>query len=150
MTLSEEQKQTIAQRLSDGASISDIQRLITDEFGGVITFMETRFLIDDLNLELKEPDPEPEVVEEASDTESPSDLPSDAAGGISVEIDKITQPGVSLSGTVAFRDGVSAKWYVDESGRLGLDPEQEGYQPSPEDLQAFQQELHRLMQGPEY
>jgi hypothetical protein len=62
MNLSDEQKQIIAQRLSDGASISDIQRLVTDDFNGSMTFMETRFLIDDLNLDLKEP----EVAEEAT------------------------------------------------------------------------------------
>ena len=62
MNLSDEQKQIIAQRLSDGASISDIQRLVTDEFNGSMTFMETRFLIDDLNLDLQEP----EVAEEAT------------------------------------------------------------------------------------
>ena len=53
MNLSDEQKQTIAQRLADGESIADIQRLITSEFGVAMTFMETRFLLDDLNLDLK-------------------------------------------------------------------------------------------------
>jgi|TARA_B110000495_G_scaffold156381_1_gene139872 hypothetical protein len=157
MNLSEEQKQIIAQRLSDGASISDIQRLVTDEFNGSMTFMETRFLIDDLNLDLKEPEPEPEPEPEISEEPSVAheaeatlvDEPAAGASSVSVEIDTIKQPGTSLSGTVTFSDGVSAKWYVDPNGRLGLDPEQPDYQPNPADIEAFQIELQSRMQGPE-
>ena len=151
MNLSDEQKQIIAQRLSDGASISDIQRLVTDEFNGSMTFMETRFLIDDLNLDLKEP--EPEVAEEAAvaqDAEATLvEEPTTGAGSVSVDVNKINQPGTALSGTVTFSDGVSAKWYVDPTGRLGLDPEQEGYQPNPADIETFQMELQSKMQGPQ-
>lgn len=150
MNLSDEQKQTIAQRLSDGASISDIQKLVTDEFKGSMTFMETRFLIDDLNLELKQEDPEPEAIDEPSATEAMlADEPIGGSGAVSVEIDAIKQAGVALSGTVTFSDGVSAKWYIDPSGRLGLDPEQADYQPSPADIESFQLQLQSKMQGPE-
>lgn len=157
MNLSDEQKQIIAQRLSDGASISDIQRLVTDEFSGSMTFMETRFLIDDLNLDLKEPEPEPEP--EPENAEEPTvaqegeatlvDEPAAGASSVSVEIDTIKQPGTAVSGTVTFSDGVSAKWYVDPNGRLGLDPEQADYQPNPADIEAFQIKLQGMMQGPE-
>ncbi len=158
MNLSDEQKQTIAQRLADGASISDIQRLITDEFEVHATFMETRFLIDDLDLDLKEPE-QPAAPEVAADSQSNPDASvldssgeqaaasNDSPGGVSVEIDSIKRPGAALSGSVTFRDGVSAKWYVDPMGRLGLDPDQEGYQPSPEDIEVFQVELQNKMQG---
>ena len=54
MNLSDEQKSIIAERLNDGASIADIQSLITNEFDVAATYMETRFLIDDLNLELQD------------------------------------------------------------------------------------------------
>jgi hypothetical protein len=150
MNLSDEQKQIIAQRLSDGASISDIQRLVTDEFNGSMTFMETRFLIDDLNLDLQEP----EVAEEATiaqDAEATlvEEPTAGGAGSVSVDVDKINQPGTAISGTVTFSDGVSAKWYVDPTGRLGLDPEQEGYQPNPADIETFQLELQSKMQGPQ-
>jgi hypothetical protein len=152
MNLSDEQKQTIAQRLADGESIADIQRLITSEFGVAMTFMETRFLLDDLNLDLKEePKPEPDdgVQPEAASSDLP--VPEEAAlgnGTVSVEIDKIVRPGSAISGSVTFSDGVTAKWYVDQMGRLGLDPDQEGYQPSESDIQAFQTELQSKMQAP--
>lgn len=152
MNLSDEQKQTIAQRLADGESIADIQRLITSAFGVAMTFMETRFLLDDLNLDLKEePKPEPDdgVQPEAASSDLP--VPEEAAlgnGTVSVEIDKIVRPGSAISGSVTFSDGVTAKWYVDQMGRLGLDPDQEGYQPSESDIQAFQTELQSKMQAP--
>ena len=153
MNLSDEQKQIIAQRLSDGASISDIQRRVTDEFSGSMTFMETRFLIDDLNLDLKEPEPEPENAEEPTVAQEGEatlvDEPVAGASSVSVEIDTIKQPGNAISGTVTFSDGVSAKWYVDPNGRLGLDPEQADYQPNPADIEAFQIKLQGMMQGPE-
>lgn len=153
MNLSHEQKQTIAQRLADGKSIADIQRLITNEFGVAITFMETRFLLDDLNLDLKEEEPKPEPddvvpAEAASSDMSASEETALGNGSLSFDIDKIVRPGSAISGTVTFSDGVAAKWYVDQMGRLGLDPDQEGYQPSESDIQAFQTELQAKMQAP--
>ena len=153
MNLSHEQKQIIAERLADGKSIADIQRLITSEFGVAMTFMETRFLLDDLNLDLKEeePKPEPEDAVTAEAASSDISVPEEASlgnGSLSLDIDKIVRPGSAISGTVTFSDGVAAKWYVDQMGRLGLDPEQEGYQPSESDIQAFQTELQAKMQAP--
>lgn len=166
MNLSDEQKQTIAQRLADGASIADIQRLVSDEYNVAATYMETRFLIDDLNLELKEepkPEPEPEPsgsLEDdpiAPDSPEPDPMPAEAslvddaspaaASSVSVEIAAVKAPGTALNGTVVFSDGVSANWYIDQMGRLGLDPQQEDYQPSPEDIEAFQVELQSKMQS---
>ena len=162
MNLSDEQKRIIAERLNDGASIADIQSLITTEFEVAATYMETRFLIDDLDLELQEQE------KVSADLNDPSNASSPSAGGnggildqsgaetkqaetsggsVSVDIDSIKRPGTALSGTVTFSDGVSAKWYVDPMGRLGLDPDQAGYQPSQEDIETFQVELQTKMQG---
>lgn len=150
MSLTNEQKSQVAERLANGAGIADIQRLIVDEFKINMTYMEVRFLMDDLDLDLAPPPvPEPELEAEA-DTIADA-LPAEAelvGGEVSVEMDKIKRPGAALSGTVTFSDGVSAKWYVDPYGRLGLDTDQEGYQPSPEDIETFQLELQRQMQGP--
>lgn len=145
MTLSEDQKKTVARKFEEGASLADIQRLVNDEFGIHMTYMEARFLIDDLNLEFKKPEP-PE--EEATEDPKPAEAATDLLGSVSVEMDKIKRPGAAISGSVTFSDGVGAKWYVDPHGRLGLDPDQEGYQPSAEDLQEFQTELQRQIQGP--
>lgn len=150
MNLSDEQKQIIAQHLADGESIADIQRLVNSEFGVAMTFMETRFLLDDLNLELKKEEPKPDPAETVKPEEAISDIADSnpGTGTVAVEIDKIVRPGSAISGTVTFSDGVTAKWYVDQMGRLGLDPSQEDYQPSESDIQAFQMELQAKMQAP--
>ena len=163
MNLSDEQKSVIAQRLNDGASIADIQSLITNEFEVAATYMETRFLIDDLNLELQDQE------KVSTDLNAPTNSGASSAGssggildqsgtetnqtaahggGVTVDIDSIKRPGTALSGSVTFSDGVSAKWYVDPAGRLGLDPDQPDYKPSQEDIENFQTELQAKMQGP--
>ena len=151
MQLTDDQKSQIATRLKEGASIADIQRLINDDFKTHMTYMEVRFLVDDLDLELAPPPaPAPEASAANADSAAEGAKPANAelVQEVEVEIDKIKRPGAALSGTVTFSDGVGAKWYVDSYGRLGLDPDQEGYQPTEEDIQKFQMELQSKMQGP--
>ena len=52
-----------------------------------------------------------------------------AAGGVSVEMDRVTKPGTLVSGTVTFSDGTHAAWSLDQLGRLALDAKEPGYQP---------------------
>ena len=59
---SAEQKQLVAEWVKEGMGLSDIQRKINDDFGIVMTYIDVRFLVDDLNLDLV--DEEEEVVEE--------------------------------------------------------------------------------------
>jgi len=51
------------------------------------------------------------------------------------------------SGKVTFSDEKTCTWYIDELGRPGLIPPEEGYQPSEADLMAFQQELQGALSG---
>lgn len=145
MSLSDEQKQSLAQQLADGASIADIQRTVNDEFKIGMTYMEVRFLIDDLDIEV------PNIKPEADKAEAEEATPAEAelVQGVTVEVDKIKQPGAAISGEVRFTDGQTAKWYVDDMGRLGLNPAEEGYQPSEEDIQEFQMKLREQLQGPQ-
>lgn len=144
--MTDDQKKQISVQLAEGASIADIQRLINDDFKIHMTYMDVRFLMDDLNLDLAPP-PEPEAEDEA-ETVEPSHTEATHTGGAQVEVDRIMRPGAAVSGTVTFSDGQGAIWYVSPEGQLGLDPNTEGYQPSPEDVQAFQSELRSQMQGP--
>ena len=59
--------------------------------------------------------------------------------------DEIVIPGMMFSGKVSFSDGEKALWYVDEAGRLGLDPDTAGYRPIQEDIIAFQNELKQML-----
>ena len=48
------------------------------------------------------------------------------------------RPGAIVSGKVTFSDGQTADWYLDQTGRLGVVPKQQGYKPSAADVQQFQ------------
>lgn len=134
MALNESQKTAIAKWLAAGDSLSQIQSKLKSEFSVSMTFMEVRFLIDDLNLELKKAKPAVPV-ETADDAE---DLVENFDDQVSVEVDTIVTPGSLVSGSVHFSDGVNAKWHLDQMGRLGLSGVEPGYQPSSEDIREFQ------------
>ena len=71
----------------------------------------------------------------------PEELPTPGVGKVNVTVDQVTRPGALVSGKVTFSDGNSAAWSLDQYGRLGLAPKQQGYKPSAADLQAFQAKL---------
>jgi hypothetical protein len=58
----------------------------------------------------------------------------------------VVRPGAAVSGTVAFSDGTTGKWALDQVGRLMLDTGKKGYQPTAGDVQAFQRELSLQLQ----
>ncbi len=154
MTLTDDQKASVTRWIEAGESLSEVQRKLREEFQITATFMETRFLVDDLRLTLKS-DPEPEVP--AADptqpaTSAPADAlppdeilpPAGSGGRVSVTVDQIARPDAMISGKVTFSDGQGASWYMDQMGRLGLDAATPGYRPSEEDVLAFQTELQSL------
>ena len=151
---SAEQKRQIGIWVNEGMGLSDIQKKINDEFGIVMTYMDVRFLVDDLDLDLI--DEEEEVVEEDDseadggdkETLSPDDpLDGNASGGVQVELDTVTPPGAMASGSVTFSDGQQKKWTLDQFGRLGLSGGEEGYKPSDEDVMEFQKQLDAALRG---
>lgn len=151
MTLSDDQTTAVTRWVESGDSISDIQKKLREEFSLNVTFMETRFLVDDLRLTLKsDPEPEPEPEEPTppvlSDSLPPDEIlpPAGAGGQVKVTIDQIARPDAVISGKVTFSDGQAAGWYLDQSGRLGLDADTPGYRPSEQDVIDFQNELQSL------
>ena len=54
MNLDEAQKQKVAGWLEEGLKLSEIQKKLASEFGLSLTYMEMRFLLDDLKLKPKE------------------------------------------------------------------------------------------------
>jgi hypothetical protein len=194
MNLTPEQKQAVASWIAAGDNLSAVQKKLSEQFQISMTYRDVRFLVDDLNLELK--DAAPKV--DASDvTKSPpakaataapapekkgffdkakeklglakneagdatdddaaeptavedelEDLPEAGPSNVSVSVDKVTLiPSALASGTVTFSDGVTAKWVVDQYGRPGFtEVSKPGYRPTPEDGQAFMQELSMALQ----
>jgi hypothetical protein len=153
MNLTEEQRQRVAAWITQGAKLSEIQTRLASEFGVKVTYMEARFLVDDLKLTPKDPEPPKAVVPEAKpvvDAVPPNQaLPAEdpalppLGGKVSVGVDQITRPGAVVSGKVTFSDGQTAEWYLDQTGRLGVVPKQQGYKPSPADVQDFQLALQQ-------
>ena len=149
MKLDETQRQQVAAWIAAGAKLSEIQNRLASELGVKLTYMEVRFLVDDLKLVPKDPEP-PKVAEPAAAAKPPlaakpvskepaDEFPAPAGGGkVSVTVDQITRPGAIVSGKVTFSDGQAADWYLDQTGRLGVVPKQQGYKPSQADVQDFQ------------
>ncbi len=152
MKLDEAQRQKVAAWIAEGAKLSEIQNRLASEFGVKLTYMEARFLVDDLKLTPKDPEPpkapEPPAAPAqpvaAGAAPAPAE-PSAAAGPgqVSVTVDQIARPGAIVSGKVPFSDGQIADWYLDQTGRLGVVPKQQGYKPSAADVQDFQMALQQ-------
>jgi len=155
MNLTEEQRQRVTAWILQGAKLSEVQNRLASEFGVKLTYMEARFLVDDLKLTPKDPEP-PKIVEPPSTakTATTAAAPSQAlpggeaslppgGGKVSVTVDQITKPGAIISGKVNFSDGQTADWYLDQTGRLGVVPKQTGYKPAPADVQEFQLALQQ-------
>jgi len=148
MNLSEEQKKLVATWVAEGASLAEVQRRLKEECEVSVTYMDVRFLVDDLQLQLKEQPKQSEAVERLEAAKQEGDSARTAPpGGVTVTMDTITKPHALASGKVTFSDGETAEWMLDQTGRLGLNPSKPGYRPSETDVMAFQQELQRVAQG---
>src|SRR3954466_13024656 len=126
MNLDEAQRKTVAQWIAQGLKLSDIQSRLASELGVKMTYMDVRFLVDDLKLT-------PKDVERPKPASSPLEAPPAAApaaqaqppgsrgapapaqpaagvggGGVSLQVDTIARPGSVVSGKVTFSDGNKA------------------------------------------
>ena len=167
MKLTEDQISTIKSWIESGDDLGKIQNQIRESFDINLTYLETRFLLSDLDIELKEEEEEePEndhsetIGENDTVAESPDEINQEQTGSedlkeesaeephstnVSVSVDSITQPQCVISGKVTFSDGTIASWYFDQMGQLGLNPDEEGYTPSREDVAVFQVELRKVL-----
>jgi len=149
MNLSDEQKKSVAGWISDGASLADVQKRLKEELQIAANYMDVRFLVDDLNLQIKEQPRQSEAFERlaAAKQEGEQQREGPPTGGVKVTVDAITKPHSLASGKVTFSDGVTAEWMLDQSGRLGLNPSTPDYRPNQADVLAFQDELQRVARG---
>ena len=169
MELTNEQKQAVSRWIEEGLKLSDIQQKLGSEFNLRVTYMDARFIVDDLKLTPKDPVVSQPAADEAvsapdapaTDETAPVDggldplidevdpLAGAGSGGkVAVKVDEITRPGAMVSGSVTFSDGKKAGWYLDQTGRLGMVTEDPGYRPPQADVAQFQialeQELVRM------
>lgn len=159
--LNENQVSTIKEWAEGGAQLADIQKRMEEEMQYRLTYMDTRFLVLDLGIEIRNLAQEAQALEAEEAAKNPETTKTDGelteddlevlpptpqgSGTVRVTVDEIARPGVMASGRVTFADSQGGMWYVDESGRLGVDPDTEGYRPTEADILAFQKELQAVM-----
>lgn len=139
MKFSDEQINEMRSWMPEMHSISEFQTKLNATFATHLTFLETRFLMDDLNLQLAQPVStiKKQDVPVTSIPETPLE-PSRVSNSVTISVDPVTRPGMVVNGSVTFSDGQKATWHLDQLGRLGLKPEQPDYHPSQEDVAEFQ------------
>ena len=156
MQLTDEQKQKVAGWIADGLKLSDIQQRLGEEDDVRLTYMEVRLLVDDLKLTPKDappPAPPPDLSSsgessmpqkaEAESIGEPTEVLPAGGGRVRVKVDDITRPGAIVSGSATFSDGKKAGWYLDQMGRLGMVPDEQGYRPPQSDIAEFQTALDK-------
>jgi hypothetical protein len=152
MNLDEGQRKKVSEWIEQGLKLAEIQSKLSKEFGINMTYMDVRFLIDDLKLRPKDVQPAAPVAIAAArqpaggpaKTSAATEAPGPAQqqiGGVSVAVDQIARPGAIVSGRVTFSDGKGAAWLIDQRGAPGLIPDQQGYRPSQQDIAEFQAQL---------
>jgi hypothetical protein len=165
MSLTPEQTAAVSSWVAAGDNLSAIQKKLREQFSVALTYMDVRFLVDDLNLQLKDapkkvdasdvtktqpkaapaagelPPGEDDLADEAA-------LPPAGPGSVILDVDGVTLiPGAIASGKVTFSDGVTGKWIIDHQGRPGFtEISQPGYRPTPEDAKSFMNQLEAELQ----
>jgi hypothetical protein len=148
MELNPAQKDAIRKWVAEGCSIAEIQKRLHSEFGVSMTYLDVRFLLIDMGLEIKEkktttkipPEPSPHKADTATED-------SVAQSKINVKLDRITRPGALVSGSVNFSDGTKGQWAIDQFGRVLLETNVPGYRPSEKDMSEFQNALRQLLEN---
>ena len=143
----------MASRIAEEVALSEIQNEVNQKFGQNLTYMDIRILASTLDIDWQAKAAakaaEVEKAEEAKAEEAPAaaEAPAESAAGQTVvEVSKLMRPGTALSGTVKFASGSTADWYIDQTGRLGLE-NLVGEKPTQEDIQQFQVELEKAVYG---
>ena len=167
----DEIKAFIAEKVSEGISLSKIQDALLSEKGVRMTYMELRMLASEIETadwqkldkqkaaETPQPPSPPAPAEENAlddeaenefipDEEQPDGNPEEPAkmrGKTTVELSKLVKPGTVANGSVKFGSGATADWFLDQMGRLAL--ANAVGKPDQTDIEEFQQELQKLFAG---
>jgi len=144
----EERQAIVRQLLKDGRTLSQIQDFLRHEKGDNITYMELRILLSEMP-DAKLPEKEfskPVLPPTPAPAVGAGDTAAAPAGKLSISMDQLPSPGAMLSGYARFSSGAKAHWFLDETGRLGLEPELGTGKPTPADMQEFSTELRRMLQ----
>ena len=143
-----ERDRFIKEKLDEGLSLSDVQKLLDSELGIRMTYLDLRLLAADLEVDWGRHEP---AEEEADDgpfdpVVEPADV-EEALPRTKVSVSRLVRPGAAMSGDVEFASGARGEWFVDSYGRLGLNPAEGSARPTEDDIREFQEELQRQLGG---
>jgi hypothetical protein len=97
MTLTPEQKTTVTGWVADGDNLSTIQKKLAAQFNLTLTYMDVRFLVDDLDLTLKDPVPAPQSDLSQTPAAPPATATAARGGPIEDDLDNESLPPDHLS-----------------------------------------------------
>ncbi|MDD5596724.1 MAG: hypothetical protein PHV82_02190 [Victivallaceae bacterium] len=138
-------KKFMAQKLGEGLSLAEIQKLIEEKFNKRMTFLDIRLMasaLDTVDWEKEAAREKAEAEKDPETADKPEKDTADKKGKCVVELSKLVKPGAVAHGSVKFPSGVSGNWVLDQMGRLGM--EKNTGEPTEADLKAFQKELQKL------
>lgn len=144
-----EQLEMVRQWAGEGVDLNGIQKRLASECGVHMMYMDVRFLLLDHGIEIAaaapvEKKPATEAAPAPAAAAQPEPAPAAAPGAKPVvTLDELTLPGTLISGKVSFASGTQGAWQIDQMGRFAWSSL--SGQPTPEDLQAFQQELTQIL-----
>ena len=147
----EERKPIVKELLAKGLTLSQIQDYFHKEKNDPIKYMDLRLLLSEMP-DAKLPEKEllktvlPPAASAVGAEPSAAAPPSGVGGKLSISVDQVPAPGSMLSGYARFSSGAKAHWFLDEMGRLGLEPELGSSKPTEKDMQEFSMELRRMLQ----
>lgn len=118
MSLSAEQKQAVAAWVAAGDNLSAVQRKLAEQFQVAMTYRDVRFLVDDLNLDLKDAAPK---VDTSDITKASAPKPAEPAPAKKGFLDKAKE---KLG--LAKEDAAEAAPEPMDEDLAGLPPEGEG------------------------
>lgn len=140
--LTDDQMAQLRAWAAEGLDLNAMQKRINEELHLSMTYMETRFLLLDLDISLASSRPEPQTTPEERPAGPPEDIP---AGTTTVTVDDITPAHALISGKVTFISGKHATWHFDKTGRIDWAP-LDG-EPSEEDMIGFEKELQKVLRS---
>ena len=155
--LSPEQVRSIRDWAEEGLDLNAIQKRLHEDLGIKLTFMDTRFLLQDLDIQIRQPEPEPQAEQPAELSGAagppprPASLPGAPAppasllGKTQVTVDEITPPHALMAGKILFRSGAQGVWDIDRTGRINWDATLG--EPTADDLREFETELQSVIRS---
>lgn len=144
-----ERDRFIKEKLDQGISLSDVQKLLDSELGIRMTYLDLRLLAADLEVNW-EKQAKAKSEDELDISKIPPPEDQDTEPKTKVSVSKLARPGMAMSGDVVFLSGAKGEWFLDNYGRLGFNPAPGSGKPTEDDLVDFQHVLQSKLSGGGY